>query len=95
MSTETLKMCDVQNCGKVAQHTLEYVTVGVWDIKQERKSPAVKATFRAEDGLHIWTSVGVDRQAFSEDYTCNIMPYISKKLEQELKSTNQLKREDK
>lgn len=52
MSTETLKMCDVQNCGKVAHHTLEYVTVGVWDINQKPK--------RAEDGLHIWTLVGVD-----------------------------------
>lgn len=52
MSTETLKMCDVQNCGKTAQHTLEYMTVAARDINQE--------TNRREDGLHLWTSVGVD-----------------------------------
>lgn len=52
MSVETMRMCDVQKCGKVAQHTLEYVTVGVRDINQKKK--------RYEDGLQIWTSVGVD-----------------------------------
>lgn len=52
MSTETLKMCDVQNCGKVAQHTLEYVTVANFNINQERMDNS--------DGLHIWTSIGVD-----------------------------------
>lgn len=52
MSTETVKMCDVQNCGKVAQHTLEYVTVANFNINQEQMDTS--------DGLHIWTSVGVD-----------------------------------
>lgn len=42
MSTETVKICDIQNCGKVAHHTLEYFTVAVRDINQARQ--------RAEDG---------------------------------------------
>lgn len=52
MSTETVKICDIQNCGKVAHHTLDYFTIAVRDINQERQ--------RAEDGLHLWTSIGVD-----------------------------------
>ena len=52
MSTETIKMCDVQNCGKVSQHTLEYVTVAVRDINP--------ITTEFEEGLFIWTSEDVD-----------------------------------
>lgn len=52
MSKQTVRICDVEKCGLVAQHTLEYVTVAVRDINQK--------AMRYEDGLHIWTSVGVD-----------------------------------
>ena len=52
MSTETVNMCDVQNCDRRAQKTLEYVTVANFNINQKRMDTS--------DGLHIWTSVGVD-----------------------------------
>lgn len=52
MSTQTVKICDVQGCRLVADHTLEYVTVANFNINQERMDNS--------DGLHIWTSIGVD-----------------------------------
>lgn len=52
MSIQTVDICDVDGCSALAAAKFEYVTVGVWDINQKKG--------RSEDGLHVWTSVGVD-----------------------------------
>jgi hypothetical protein len=52
MSRATVNLCDVQNCGKVATHTLKYVTVANFNINQERMDTS--------DGRHIWTQKDVD-----------------------------------
>lgn len=47
-----MNICDVMGCRSQADYTLEYVTVANFNINQKSQDTS--------DGLHIWTSVGVD-----------------------------------
>lgn len=67
MSLETVNICDVIDCGELGTETFKYVSVGNFNINQERMDTS--------DGFHIWTEQNVDLcSKHSHEYKQSLLP---------------------